>query len=152
RCQVRRDRIFVCFRLGSKRRCAITHACSSHRRRGAFLLDVDAGSDVMKTYVRLCCMVTVGALGCADVGQKNETITLFVAGTDLSEPVIAVGEIEVLVDRADLAFGPLYLCAGATAGELCDTARLEWLDSVVVDTTSPEPMQVGELTGVTGHV
>lgn len=106
----------------------------------------------MKTHMRLCCMVAVGALGCVDVGQKNETITLFVAGTDVSEPVIAVGEIEVLVDRADLAFGPLYLCAGATAGELCDTARLEWLDSVVVDTTSPEPMQVGELTGVTGHV
>ena len=46
----------------------------------------------------------------------------------------------------------LYLCAGATAGDLCDTARLEWLDSVVVDTTRSEPVAVGELSGVTGTV
>lgn len=70
----------------------------------------------------------------------------------MAEPIGAVGDVSVVIDRADLAFGPLYLCAGATAGDLCDTARLEWLDSVVVDTTRSEPVAVGELSGVTGTV
>ena len=63
-----------------------------------------------------------------------------------------MGDVSVTIDRADLAFGPLYLCAGATAGDLCDTARFEWLDSAVVDTTLSDPVKVGELSGVTGTV
>ena len=90
--------------------------------------------------------------GCAETGQDHARIPLFVAGTEQAQPVTAVGDIPVTIDRADLAFGPLYLCAGATAGDLCDTARLEWLDSIVVDTKRSAPTLAGELTGVTGEV
>jgi hypothetical protein len=90
--------------------------------------------------------------GCTDTEQDRVSVPLYVAGVDVSEPFMAVGDVAVTLERAELAFGPLYLCAGATAGDLCDTARLEWLDAVVVDTTSPIPVRAGELAGVTGPV
>jgi hypothetical protein len=90
--------------------------------------------------------------GCAETGQDRIRVALFVAGTDVSEPVVGGGDVLISIDRADLAFGPLYLCAGATAGDLCDTAQLEWLDTRVVDTTSSEPAAAGELVGITGSV
>lgn len=91
-------------------------------------------------------------LGCAETGQDRTRVPLFVAGTDATEAIVAVGDVLVTLDRADLAFGPLYLCAGASAGDLCDTARLEWLGTVVVDTVASEPASVGELVGITGQV
>lgn len=89
---------------------------------------------------------------CSGTGQDRVQVPLYVAGTDLSEPVVAAFDIPVRVDRADLAFGPLYLCAGASAGALCETARLEWLDAVVVDAAASAPKAAGELAGVTGTV
>jgi len=90
--------------------------------------------------------------GCAKTGQDRVALPLYVAGTAVTEPVIATGEVPITIERAVLAFGPLYLCAGTTAGELCETARLEWLESVVVDTLAVDPVQAGMLTGVTGTV
>jgi hypothetical protein len=89
---------------------------------------------------------------CADTGQDRVTVPLLVAGTDASDPVRAAGDVSVQIDRADLAFGPLYLCAGSQAGDFCDTARLEWLDSLVIDATDAEPRRAGDLDGVTGLV
>ena len=91
-------------------------------------------------------------VGCPEVGQVETQFPLYVAGTDVSEPIVSAGDVSVTINRADLAFGPLYLCAGATAGELCETARYEWLDAIVVDTTLSEPTKVGELLGATGTV
>ena len=54
------------------------------------------------------------------------------------------------LERADLAFGPLTLCAGFQAGDNCESALAEWRDAVVVDTLNPAPTRVGELVGVTG--
>ncbi len=93
---------------------------------------------------------TMLSVSCAETGQDRATVPLYLVGTEISEPVLAMGDVPVSIDRADLAFGPLYLCAGNTAGELCDTARLEWLQTAVIDTKSATPMAVGELTGVTG--
>jgi hypothetical protein len=89
---------------------------------------------------------------CADTGGTDVTVPLFVAGVDASESFVAVGDVPVVLHRADLAFGPLYFCAGSRAGRLCDTARLEWLDSVLVPATSPEVRRAGTLTGVSGPV
>ncbi|MEE2644116.1 MAG: hypothetical protein VYD19_04230 [Myxococcota bacterium] len=91
-------------------------------------------------------------LSCAETSQKRVTVPLFVAGADVSEGILSDFDVPIFIDRADLAFGPLYLCAGVNAGELCETARLEWLDSVVVDLTSTEAARAGELVGVTGTV
>jgi hypothetical protein len=90
--------------------------------------------------------------GCADAGQSQAEVPLYVSGSELAGPIAAVGDVVLTIDRAELAFGPLYLCAGAQAGELCDAARLEWLDSVRIDLTEPEPKRAGTLSGTTGRV
>jgi hypothetical protein len=90
--------------------------------------------------------------GCGEPGQREVEVPLYVAGSDLSLEWTAVGDIPVALDRADLAFGPLYFCAGKTAGDLCETARVEWLGSSVVDALDPQPVRVGELSGLTGSV
>ena len=105
----------------------------------------------MKLYYVVTAIAFLGA-GCAETGQGYAIVPLFVAGTDVSEPILAAADVPVSIDRADLAFGPLYLCAGVTAGDLCDTARLEWLETVVVDTTVPEAVPAGALSGITGSV
>jgi hypothetical protein len=92
------------------------------------------------------------ACACGDNGQERVTIPLYVAGSDVLQPIAARGGVPVTLERADLAFGPLYLCAGATAGDLCDTARVEWLGTVVVNALEPNPTGAGDLTGVTGTV
>lgn len=96
----------------------------------------------------LCCVL----LGCAETGQDRVAIPLYVAGTELPATLSSAGSIPIAVERAELAFGPLYLCAGATAGDLCDTARLEWLGTAAVDLAAPSPVSVGELDGITGPV
>ena len=89
--------------------------------------------------------------GCIDSSQDVVVAPLFVAGTTTGA-VDAAGGVTLSLDRADLAFGPLYLCAGATAGDLCDTARAEWLESVVVDTLDATPTAAGEIAGVSGPI
>lgn len=91
-------------------------------------------------------------LGCAPTSQDKTSLPLFVTGTDESKMVVTRSGAEITLDRADLAFGPLVLCAGTTAGELCEVARLEWLDTVVVNTLDSTLQQAGELSGVTGPV
>jgi hypothetical protein len=101
---------------------------------------------------RLSFVLALALGACVDTGQARVALPLYLAGSALDSPLMAAGEISLSVERAELAFGPLYLCAGNTAGELCDTARLEWLGSQVVDLTRAEPERAGELTGVSGSV
>ena len=103
-----------------------------------------------KHFVVITAMAMIAS--CVETGQQQVEFPLFVAGSTVAEPIIAVGDVPIVLDRADLAFGPLYLCAGASAGELCDTARAEWLGSVVVDTLDPSPVQAGQMSGVSGTV
>jgi len=97
----------------------------------------------------LACLLMVG---CAETGQDDIEVPLYLAGTDVSEPFAADDGTLVSIDRADLAFGPLYLCAGSRAGELCETARLEWIESAVVHTPDALPFQAGMLSGTSGPV
>src|ERR1700712_265658 len=87
-----------------------------------------------------------------ETGQGRLALPLYLAGSGLTAPLTAAGGISLEIERAELAFGPLYLCAGNTAGELCETARLEWLQTRVVDLTSAVPTAAGELTGISGPV
>lgn len=92
-------------------------------------------------------------LACStDTGQERVRVPLFLAGSDLSTEIRTADDGRLSIDAAQLAFGPLYLCAGNTAGELCDTARLEWLGSHVIDLTSASAARVGELEGISGTV
>lgn len=99
----------------------------------------------------LCCGFCL-AYGCTQTSQRSTELPLDVAGTAVEGEILAVGGVPVTVERAELAFGPLVLCAGAQAGELCETARLEWLSSVVVDVLDPDPQPAGMLRGLTGDV
>ena len=89
---------------------------------------------------------------CAETSQERVQVPFEVAGTAPAGAIVALGDVPVTLTRADLAFGPLYLCAGTQAGELCETARLEWLDSVVVDALDATPQPAGDLYGVSGSV
>jgi hypothetical protein len=95
-------------------------------------------------------VIAAAASGCVDTGQARVAIPLRVAGSVSDAPIAAAGGFSVELERAELAFGPLYLCAGVLAGDNCETARLEWLDSVVVDARSPELRDAGVLDGVSG--
>lgn len=96
--------------------------------------------------------IAVIAGGCIDAGPDRITTPLYVAGTQIDAPIVGLNGAQIELDRADVAFGPLYLCAGAQAGELCETARLEWLDSVAFDALDPAAVAAGELSGYEGTV
>lgn len=90
-------------------------------------------------------------VGCAQTGQDMIEVPLQLAGTAVEGPIASAGGA-ITLETAELAFGPLHLCAGSTAGELCDTARLEWLDSAVVNLLDDAPQNVGALNGTSGAV
>lgn len=94
--------------------------------------------------------VAIVSTGCIDTGRKRATIELSVAGTEVSEPFDGRDGVTIELDRADLAFGPLYLCSGFQAGELCDEARAEWTGAAVVDALDPELTPVGTMDAITG--
>lgn len=102
----------------------------------------------LKRGVICSCMLS----SCLDTGLDDVRIPLRLAGTTLDAPFPVRGGWQVELERAELAFGPLTLCAGARPGGFCDTARAEWLDSAVVDVLSTEPSHVGELRGSGGTV
>lgn len=87
--------------------------------------------------------------GCIDTSIEATTVSLSVAGTDAPAFEDRAGH-PVTLTRADLAFGPLYLCPGNQAGELCEEALAEHTDAVVVDALDPDPVSVGEMPAITG--
>ena len=92
-----------------------------------------------------CIAGLFAAVGCVDVGTAATSLELSVVGTEMSEPFEGRFGVPIHLDRASVAFGPLYLCAGTTAGTLCDEAVAEFGDAAVVDATSPEPVVIGEM-------
>ena len=103
---------------------------------------------VISRRVLLAVLLLAGA--CIDTGAEPVAVPLSLAGTDVSGPVMARDGVPVELERADLAFGPLTLCAGLQAGDLCGSALAEWTESAVIDTLDPSPREVGELTGISG--
>lgn len=101
---------------------------------------------------RILPLLVIVAPGCIADAQDLIELPLAVAGTPIDTPIVARGDVEITLTDARLAFGPLYLCAGTSAGELCETARVEWTESAVVDVLDPEAEDVGMLTGVSGDV
>lgn len=98
--------------------------------------------------------VALGAFvvsGCGEAPQAEHTLELVARSQEPGVIVLADGA-EVTLTRAEVAFGPLYLCPGTTAGEACDVARFEWRDSAVVDLLDDTDQPLGELIGVTGSV
>lgn len=95
-------------------------------------------------------LLTLATLaGCGDTGQARVQIPLAVAGT-APEP-LGVGDWDVTVREARVAFGPLYLCSSQNAGlDACAHAAAEHLGATGFDALSPMPTPMGHLTGTTG--
>lgn len=92
----------------------------------------------------------LAASGCAQSATEPTTIELSLAGTDASAPFAGRDGAMITLERADVAFGPVYLCAGYTAGELCEEALAEWRDAVVVDALDPTSMPPVSMNALTG--
>jgi hypothetical protein len=88
--------------------------------------------------------------GCVDTGAEPISVALSVAGTDPEGAILARRGVPVTLERANLAFGPLTLCAGFQAGDNCESALAEWRDAVVIDALDAAPVSVGVLTGISG--
>lgn len=88
---------------------------------------------------------------CLSSHQDEVRIPLRTAGDGIFEFPVQ-GGVRIELVRADLVFGPLYLCPGDQAGELCPTARLEWLGAARVNALDESAHQVGSLHGATGEV
>ncbi len=95
-------------------------------------------------------LLVVGLVGCVNVGVERVQVDLELQGTEFSGAVEGRNGAQVTVTRAEVAFGPLYLCAGAQAGELCKSSLLEWRNSHVVDALSDRVVEAGRLVGRTG--
>lgn len=88
--------------------------------------------------------------GCIDMAQAPVEFPLMVAGTAQRSVELPSGQVELT--SAQVAFGPLYLCAGASAGDLCEVARAQWLGTTVVDMLAPTPVLAGNVEGNSGTV
>lgn len=98
----------------------------------------------------LALLFSVFTGSCIDMAQEPVEFPLLVAGTAKVQVDLPDGQIEL--SEAQVAFGPLYLCAGASSGDLCDVARAQWLDTAVVDMLDPTPVAVGQVQGTSGAV
>lgn len=96
-------------------------------------------------------LLLVLAPACVDTGTELRSIELRVRGTDAAQFEGRNGWA-VELTRAQIAFGPLTFCPGRNAGEFCDTARAEWLDSIVVDGLDARSRRAGEILGAAGPV
>lgn len=66
---------------------------------------------------------------------------------------VQAGAWTVTLTRADVALGPVYLCATAAASsDLCPSAVAEWTDVAAVDALDPAPQELGTLVAVPGEV
>ena len=96
--------------------------------------------------------LSLASAACVDVGREAVEVPLYAGGSEIDEAIPGKAGATIELDRAELAFGPLYLCAGVEAGELCETARLEWLEAEIVDVLEPAPSELGTLSGTDGRV
>lgn len=95
--------------------------------------------------------LTLLLAGCADTGREFVTVAFEARGTGITAATL--GDWDVVLTRADVSIGPLYLCATELASsEFCEEALLERLETVVVRGLDPTPQPLGELAGVTGTV
>ena len=99
--------------------------------------------------LRLALSATCLLGGCDDSGQARSTFDLSAAGT--APETITVGDWDVTVREARLAFGPVYLCSAQNAGlESCVQAAAEHLGAGSFDALSDTPAPMGTMTGTTG--
>lgn len=90
------------------------------------------------------------AVACGTTGAEPFTYPITAVGAGASFPV---GDWQITLTRAELALGPIYLCATAAASpDLCAVARGEFADVAVVDLLAAAPQALGEVDSLAGDV
>lgn len=95
------------------------------------------------------CLIVL--IGCTDTGRTFVELPLQARGVDV--PTFAKDGWGIELTRADIGFGPIYICATASANtEFCEAATLEFIGGATIDGLDGNPQPVGQLFGTTGVV
>ncbi|MEM6961956.1 MAG: hypothetical protein AAF550_09490 [Myxococcota bacterium] len=88
--------------------------------------------------------------GCIESSQTQVEFELELVGTERTGTFEVRDGWRVELQQADVVFGPLYLCAGTQAGDFCDSALVEFLQSTTVNALAPTPIPAGRMRGISG--
>lgn len=90
------------------------------------------------------------AAACGTTGAEPFIYPATVVGAGASFPI---GDWQVTLTRAELALGPIYLCATAAASpDLCAVAQGEFTDVAVIDLLAATPQPLGDIDSLAGDV
>lgn len=90
------------------------------------------------------------AAACGTTGAEPFAYPIEAIGAGASFPL---GDWQVTLETADLALGPIYLCATAAASpDLCAVAQGEFTDVAVIDLLAATPQPLGEVDSLAGDV
>jgi len=96
-------------------------------------------------------VVCFAVAGCGDTGRERLTVEAFARGKKARN--IDIDGATLRLTEAEVAFGPLYLCATESADvDLCETALAELLSTRTCDALSPQAQALGSLSATTGSV
>ena len=99
----------------------------------------------------LAALLLAAVAGCGSTGA--EPFSYPVVATGLAPTSFPVGDWQVTLTRADVAIGPIYLCATAAASpDLCAVAIAEYADIAVIDALDPRPQPLGDIDARAGDV
>lgn len=86
-----------------------------------------------------------------DTGREHVQLSLSARGTAPSP--VTLGAATLTLTRAELAFGPAYLCASDQGrAEFCELAMGELRETRVLDALDPNPQPLGTMAATTGSV
>lgn len=90
--------------------------------------------------------------GCGETGQDLVTLPVHAAGTGQRSFETDEGW-SVTIERAEVGFGPLYLCATSFSDfDLCPRAEAELLETTTIDALDESPRMIGDAEAITGSV
>ena len=93
----------------------------------------------------------VALAGCAETSLA--VIEVPVRGAGTGEASFEAEGWQITIERADLGFGPLYLCATSFSdADECAVARAEWLGTGSIDALDDAPQQLGDAGALTATV
>jgi hypothetical protein len=101
-------------------------------------------------HLALAALTALAMGACGTTGAEPFTYPITVAGAGASFPI---GDWQVTLDEAELALGPVYLCATAAASpDLCEVALAEFAEVAVVDLLAAAPQPIGDVDARAGDV
>jgi hypothetical protein len=90
-------------------------------------------------------------LACTGTGQPEVALAALVNNAPQAD--FLVGDVNVTLSAAEIAFGPAYFCASASGSAgLCETALGEIRDVTAVDLLTPGAIPLGTYKGFSGAV